>query len=152
MIVIGCFTVSQCGKYYSYTIFLVYSCKCSPAWYPVHSVAAVVTLPAAFLRLCASGLVEQCGLSECRYCVGIACSSLIMSVMLCWPKLHSNCFMCSVLQFKDELFLILNTLIFCHLNSHIEIFLGSHCEMCPETSKKPNIPKSFYGGKKVELK
>lgn len=99
----------------------------------------------AFLRLCASGLVKQCGFSKHRYCVDTACSLLlIMSVMLCWPKLHINYFICSVLQFKDELFLILDTLMFCHLNLCIQIFLGSHCEIFPETSKKTNIHIYIY--------
>lgn len=123
LIVIGCFTVSQCGKSYSCSISSVSSCKCSPAWYPVHLMAAVVTLPVALLRLCASGIVKQHGFSKCRCRVGAACSSLlIVLVMLCWPKLNINCFVCSVFQIKDELFLFLNTLIFCHLNLHIEIF------------------------------
>lgn len=149
LIVVGCFPVRECGKCYSYSVFLVYSCKHSPAWYPVHLVAAIVTLPVAFLKFCASGLLKLCGFSKHRYCVDIACSSLlIMLVMLCWPKLHINCFMCSVLQFKDELFLILNTLIFCHLNLCIEFFLGSHCEIFPVTSMKTNIHIYIYGGKK----
>lgn len=130
LIAISCFTVSQCGKCYSYSISVVHSCKCSLAWYSERLMAAVVTLPVTLLRWCASGIVKQCGLCRVGYCVGIACFSLlIISAMLRWPKLHINCFMCSVLQFKDEQFLILNTLIFCHLNLHIGIFLGSHCKI-----------------------
>lgn len=58
--------------------------KCSPVWYPVHLMAAVVTLAMALLGLCAFGVVKQCGFSECRYCISIACSSLlIVFIMLC---------------------------------------------------------------------
>lgn len=46
--------------------------------------AAVVTLAMALLGLCAFGVVKQCGFSECRYCISIACSLLlIVFIMLC---------------------------------------------------------------------
>lgn len=82
-------------------------------------------------RLCAFGLDKQFGLAKDRYCVGwMVCSLLLMlGVMFCWPKLCMNCFICSVLQFNDELLLVLSSYLWFVIlvfKPVLKVFIASH--------------------------
>lgn len=132
LLVIGCFTVSQCRKCYWTFLqhilslrFLVQSSMVPCAPYGSSSYTALQIYP----RLCASGLEKQYGLSKHRCCVGwTVCSSLLITlIMFRQPKLHINCFIYSVLQFKDELLLILSSYLWFDILPLKPILINFYC-------------------------